>query len=72
MASTFNMQPANLMDRYARAVRTAWLEWAKEQPDQEQHSSWLLPWEKLNERDRDVDRRIADAVIQAWLEDQEE
>jgi len=39
-----------------RAVRRIWVGWAREQPDAK--PSWLVPWEDLPERDREVDVRI--------------
>lgn len=43
-----------------RLVRETWIAWVQEQP--EPKSSWLLPWEELAEPDREVDRRIGEAV----------
>lgn len=43
-----------------RLVREVWIAWAMEQPAPK--SSWLLPWEALQEPDREVDRRIGEAV----------
>lgn len=45
-----------------RLVREVWVEWAREQPDVAEHPSWLVPWEQLPERDREVDRRIEAAI----------
>lgn len=45
-------------------VRETWIAWAREQPDVAQHPSWLVPWNELPERDREVDRRI-EAIIRA-------
>jgi len=39
---------------------------AKEQPDVDRYPSWLLSWEEIDERDRDVDRRIAKALFAAY------
>lgn len=43
-----------------RRVRDVWLEWASEQPGPE--LSWLTPWEELTESEREVDRRIGEAL----------
>jgi hypothetical protein len=45
-----------------RLVREVWVKWAREQPDVGEHPNWVLPWEALGERDREVDRRIGQAV----------
>lgn len=49
-----------------REVRETWIQWAKEQPDVAEHPNWLTPWDELQERDKDVDRRIAIAVLNAY------
>lgn len=56
------------MDRDAlgRKVREAWVAWAREQPDPK--PSWLLPWERLAEPDREVDRRIGEALFRLGRE----
>lgn len=50
------------VDREAlgRVVREVWIAWAKEQPAPK--PSWLVPWEDLSESDREVDRRIGEAI----------
>lgn len=48
-----------------KLVRRIWIEWAKEQPDHA--SSWLVPWEKLSEPDREVDRRVFEGVARNVL-----
>lgn len=55
----------NDAEQLGRVVREAWVAWAREQPDVSDHPSWLVPWEQLSERDKDVDRRIALAVLAA-------
>lgn len=45
-----------------REVRRVWVEWADKQPDVDDHHSWLVPWERLAERDREVDRLIGEAI----------
>jgi hypothetical protein len=44
-------------------VRHVWVEWAKEQDAPK--PSWLVPWEGLSELDREVDRRIGEALYLA-------
>jgi hypothetical protein len=58
---------AQQVDREAlgRLVRDVWIAWAREQPDVDAHRSWLVGWGDLPERDREVDRRIAEAVVDA-------
>lgn len=43
-----------------RMVRNVWIAWTKEQPCPK--PSWLVPWEGLSEPDREVDRRIGEAL----------
>jgi hypothetical protein len=50
-------------DTLGEVVRKAWVEWAREQPDPK--PSWLVPWGGLGEADREADRRIGAAVVQA-------
>ena len=52
-----------------RIVRETWVNWAKEQPDAGGHPSWLVPWDELPERDREVDRRIGSAVAAMAVHD---
>ena len=44
-----------------RLVRQIWVEWAREQPDA--RPSWLLPWEELDDGQREVDMRIGDVLF---------
>lgn len=44
-----------------REVRAVWIEWAREQPSPK--ASWLEPWERLSEPDREVDRRIGERLV---------
>lgn len=46
-----------------RMVRQVWVEWAREQPHPK--PSWLLPWEELDEGQREVDMRIGVALFEA-------
>lgn len=55
-------------DALGRVVREAWVAWAREQPDVADHPSWLVGWDDLPERDREVDRRIGAAVAAAAFE----
>lgn len=48
-------------DDLGKAVRDGWVKWAKTQPDPK--SSWLVPWEDLNETDREADRCIGDGLV---------
>ncbi len=44
-----------------KMVRHVWVQWAKEQPAPK--ASWLMPWESLTEPDKEVDRRIGEALV---------
>jgi hypothetical protein len=46
-----------------RLVRQTWVDWAREQPDPK--PSWLMPWEDLDDGQREVDMRIGEAVATA-------
>lgn len=48
-------------DALGRAVRSAWVKWARTQPDPK--PSWLVPWEDLPEADREADRVIAEELL---------
>ena len=52
-------------DQLARTVREAWVAWALEQPDIADHANWVVPYDQLAERDKEADRRIAEAVVLA-------
>ncbi len=59
------MKASNLKfdrDVLGKVVRDAWLDWAKKQPNPKPH--WLTPYEELSEPDKEVDRQIAEAMIQ--------
>lgn len=43
-----------------RTVREAWMRWAAEQPAPK--PSWLVPWEELDDGQREVDMRIGEAI----------
>jgi hypothetical protein len=53
-------------DLLGQLVRHVWVEWAKEQPNPK--ASWLLPWEKLSDADREVDRRIGAVLFRLGLD----
>lgn len=50
-----------------RAVRHAWVEWAKTQPNPK--PSWLVPYDDLSEPDKEADRQIAQYLAQTFLRD---
>lgn len=52
-------------DVLGRLVRHVWLRWAHEQPDAAAHTSWTLPYDEIDERDREVDRRIGEELTVA-------
>jgi hypothetical protein len=56
------------MDRetLGRIVRAAWVEYCQEIGDTK--PSHIAPWDELSEQDKEVDRRIAEAVIKACKE----
>jgi hypothetical protein len=56
--------PSSAVDREAlgRKVREIWIDWASEQPNPK--ASWLVPWEGLSEPDKEVDRRIGEALAE--------
>lgn len=47
-------------EKRGKLVRDTWIEWAKEQPNPK--PSWFVPWEELSDPDKEVDRRIGDAL----------
>ncbi len=65
--------PEAKVDREAlgRAVREVWIAWANEQPDPKK-LSWLVPWDQLCERDKEVDRRIGETVYRMGVEAERE
>lgn len=54
-------------DELGRVVRTAWIAWAKTQPDPK--PSWLAPYDDLSEPDKEADRQIGEAVVRATRTD---
>jgi hypothetical protein len=55
--------PADPRELVGRLVRQVWIEWASEQDDPK--PSWLLPWEDLDDGQREVDMRIGEKLYQA-------
>lgn len=53
-------KPDELRERLGRRVREVWIKWAEKQPTPKH--SWLLPWDKLTEPEREVDRCIGAAI----------
>ena len=49
-------------ERLGKVVRQAWIEWAKQQPNPK--PSWLVPYEQLNEADKEADRLIGERVVE--------
>lgn len=47
-------------DDLGRRVRAVWIAWATHQP--EPKPSWLVPYEDLDEADKEADRRIGSAL----------
>lgn len=55
--------PAEPRELLGRLVRQIWIEWAREQDDPK--PSWLLPWEELDDGQREVDMRIGETLFEA-------
>lgn len=55
--------PAEPRELVGRLVRQVWVQWAREQPDPK--PSWLLPWEGLDDGQREADMRIGAALFDA-------
>lgn len=55
--------PAEPRELVGRSVRQVWVEWAAEQADPK--PSWLLPWEELDDGQKEVDMRIGAALFEA-------
>lgn len=49
-------------DFFGALVRLEWVEWAKQQPSPKPH--WLIPWDQLDEANKEVDRRIGVRVAE--------
>lgn len=54
--------PQEPRELLGRRVRQVWLEWAREQPDPK--PSWLLPWEDLDDGQKEADMRIGLALFE--------
>lgn len=50
-------------DKWGKIVRDAWIKWAMTQENPK--ASWLVPYDDLSEPDKEADRQIAEAVLQA-------
>ena len=50
-------------EHFGKLVRETWVAWASGQPDPK--PSWLVPWEELDDGQREVDMRIGAAVAAA-------
>jgi threonine dehydrogenase-like Zn-dependent dehydrogenase len=48
-------------DDLGAVVREAWIGWAEQQPAPK--ASWLVPYEQLDEADKEADRVIGEAVL---------
>lgn len=59
----FPGDPCEPRELLGRLVRQTWVNWACEQPDPK--SSWLLPWEELDDGQREVDMRIGTVLFEA-------
>lgn len=49
------------VERVAREIRGAWVEWATRQPNPK--PSWLVPWDRCDEQTKDADRYLALRVL---------
>jgi hypothetical protein len=58
-------RPIPQREALGRLVRRVWVKWAREQA--EPTPSWLVPWERLDPGQREVDMRIGEAVYAAAL-----
>ena len=54
-----------LRDELGRIVREVWIAWSMEQSAPK--PSWLVPYDQLNEPDREVDRRIGERLFREGL-----
>ena len=52
-------------DQAGRFVREAWVRWARTQPNPK--PSWLVPYDDLDEADKEADRQIGEAVARWTL-----
>jgi hypothetical protein len=57
---------AELREKLGRLVRQVWTDWANEQPSPK--ASWLVPWARLSEPEREVDRRIGERLFTEGIE----
>lgn len=54
-------RPFDEREFLGRVVREAWIAWAQGQPNPK--PTWLVPYDKLAEADKEADRQIGEAVI---------
>lgn len=54
----------NHRDVLGRLVRNAWIRWARTQPHPK--PSWLVPYDNLDEADKEADRQIGEAIASAF------
>ena len=52
-------------DELGRMVREAWVRWAQTQPNPK--PTWLVPYEGLDEPDKEADRQIGEAIARWTL-----
>ena len=62
MSAPLAGDPAEPRELVGRMVRQEWVEWAKEQPNPK--PSWLIPWEELDDGQREVDMRIGETLFE--------
>jgi hypothetical protein len=53
--------PRPSREELGHRIREVWVRWAREQADPK--SSWLLPWEDLDDGQREVDMRMGEALF---------
>lgn len=53
-------------DSGGRLVREAWIDWAKSKQDYK--ASWVVPYDQLNEMDKEADRLIFERIINKLAE----
>lgn len=55
-----------LRELLGKRVRSVWVQWARTQPNPK--PSWLVPWDRLGEPDREVDRLIGEELYRmGWV-----
>lgn len=51
-----------LREKLGRRVRQVWIDWARKQPDIDSKPDWLVPWEEMPERIKEIDGNIGMAI----------